>query len=153
MIRDYCILRIVLIWTNADSLLIPLHNHLNSIHIFLSKSELGTFLKLKFIRLRIINISPMLVLCTTLESRLLSKFTLKTGWKNFLLSLHKIKQLVIILEVLVVTKLRGCVPSTLTKLHSLWLLLNSLIFWIINGSLGGFSQKIILGNLLVKLNL
>jgi hypothetical protein len=138
------IFRIIMIWSNANSLFIFLHNCLYTIHISLSKCNLWSPLILKLLRIGVIYKSLVLILADSLESWLLFYLNFKACWKNLIFRLKTIKHFIIIIIVLIGDYFICGFSTTFSKFSSLWRFKNRGIIWIINWTLSRFSQKIIL---------
>ncbi len=142
--RNNGIFRIIMVWSNANSLFISLHNCFYTIHISLSKGKFGSPLILKLLSIRIVYKSLVLVFAVWLESWLLLYLDFKASRKNLVFWVETVKQFIITIIILIGKYSISGISTAFSKFSSCWRFNNRGIIWIINWSLSRFSQKIIL---------
>lgn len=153
MNRNDFILGIVLIWSYRNSLFILFHYCLNITKVLLTKSDFWSSFELKLLRFRIIYETLVLVLVFAFEPWLLFNFNLKSRWENFMFCFRIIKLKIALFIVLILGAFHDWVSGPFSEFHSLWLSKDKIIRRSINWSLSRFSQKIVLRNLWIELNL
>lgn len=146
------VLRIVLIRTYLNSLLISLHYLFNFSRISLAKSDYGILGKFESLGIRVINESFVLIMIIALKSFLVSKFCDQFGFNDLLLCSNRIEIQIFIFVVSISILSLIRVSRAFSKFHSFGLGYYLSKWWLIYRSRSRFSKKIVFTNFLIKLN-